>query len=355
MERATRFLKGRGAQINPANRFHNWIYDDQPVDWDIAEEENPQLKTQFIEVYPKTIINKVESPDLPFSYSLNAYQGCEHGCIYCYARTTHQYWGYSAGLDFEQKIMVKKNAPSLLEHTLKKKTWKAHTIMLSGNTDCYQPAEKQFEITRQLLEVFWKYRHPVGLITKNSLILRDLDVLEKLAANGLVHVAISVTTLQDELRKFMEPRTATALNRLKVIKTLSERGIPVFAMLAPIVPGLNDHEVFDLTKATAQAGALDCTFQIVRLNGEIGEIFEDWLGKTYPDRKEKVLNKIKDCHGGELSDSRFSVRMKGEGKIAESIAAQFNLAKRIYYKDRKMPSYNLALHKQFKNGQLSLF
>ncbi|MCB0663034.1 MAG: PA0069 family radical SAM protein [Saprospiraceae bacterium] len=350
-----KFIKGRGAQINPANKFHNWVYDQEPIDWADQSEDEPLLKTQFIPVYPKTIVNKVESPDIPLEYSLNPYQGCEHGCIYCYARVTHQFWGYSAGLDFEQKILVKKNAPELLAKKLQCKSWQAHSIMVSGNTDCYQPCERQFQITRQLLETFWRYRHPVGLITKNSLILRDLDILKKLASEKLVHVAISVTSLDESLRKFMEPRTASGLNRLKVIKKLTDEGIPVFAMLAPIIPGLNDHEIFDLTKATAEAGSLGCTFQIVRLNGEIGTIFEDWLEKTFPDKKEKVLNKIKSCHGGNLQDSRFNVRMRGEGKIAEVIASQFQLAKRKYYEGREMPTYNVALHSQYKTGQLSLF
>jgi DNA repair photolyase len=349
------FIKGRGAQINPANKFHDWVYDENPVDWSEDPEENSTIKTTFTQVYPKTIVNKVNSPDVPLEYSLNPYQGCEHGCIYCYARVTHQFWGFSAGLDFEQKILVKKNAPELLAKKLQSKSWKAHPIMVSGNTDCYQPCERKFEITKQLLEVFWKYRHPVGLITKNSLILRDLPILKKLAAENLVHVAISVTSLDESLRKFMEPRTASGFNRLKVIKKLSEEGIPVFAMLAPIVPGLNDHEIFDLVKATSEAGAKSCTFQIVRLNGEIGIIFEDWLEKTFPDKKEKVLNKIKSCHGGSLEDSRFNTRMKGEGKIAEVIAAQFHLARRKFFKDQKMPDYNLTLHEQFKTGQLKLF
>lgn len=350
-----KYIKGRGAQINPANKFHDWVYDENPVDWSEEMDENPAIRTNFTQVYPKTIINKVTSPDIPLEYSLNPYQGCEHGCIYCYARVTHQFWGYSAGLDFEQQILVKKNAPELLAKKLQSKSWKAHSIMVSGNTDCYQPGERKFQITRKLLEVFWRYRHPVGLITKNSLILRDLDLLKKLAAENLVHVAISVTTLDEPLRKFMEPRTASGLNRLKVIKKLSDEGIPVFAMLAPIIPGLNDHEIFDLTKASAEAGALGSSFQIVRLNGEVGSIFEDWLEKTFPDKKEKVLNKIKSCHGGSLGDSRFNTRMRGEGKIAEVIAAQFQLAKRKYFKDRKMPAYNLDLHPQYKTGQLQLF
>ena len=292
MSKPNQYLKGRGAQINPNNRFDNYVRDEQPVDWAEWQEEIPQIKTQIIEVHPKTILNKVTSSDIPSDYSMNPYQGCEHGCIYCYARNTHEYWGYSAGLDFEQKILVKKNAAKLLAHKLKSKRWKAAPIMLSGNTDCYQPVEKELGITREILEVLWRYRHPVSMITKNSLILRDLDILKQLASKQLVQVAISVTTLNEPLRQFLEPRTATAKNRLKTIKTLAENGIPVFAMLSPIIPGLNDHEIFDLVKATAEAGAFSCGYTMVRLNGQVATIFEDWIQKTYPDRAEKVLPRI---------------------------------------------------------------
>lgn len=355
MPKPDQFLKGRGAQINPSNRFEDYVRDDQPVDWQEWQDEIPQIKTQIIEVHPKTIVNEVKSPDIPSPYSMNPYQGCEHGCVYCYARNSHEYWGYSAGLDFEQKILVKKNAAKLLAKKLKSKRWEAASIMLSGNTDCYQPVEKELGITREILETFWRYRHPVSIITKNSLVLRDLDILKELASERLVRVAISVTTLDEPLRQFLEPRTATANNRLKTIKTLSENGIPVFAMLSPIIPGLNDHEIFDLVKATSEAGAHGCGFTMVRLNGQVANIFEDWIHKTYPDRAEKVLNKIKESHGGKLEDSRFGTRMRGEGKTAEIIKSQFNLARKKFYEGRSIPKYNYELHKKFKSGQLSLF
>lgn len=349
------FLKGRGAQINPSNSFEDYIRDDQPVDWAEWQEELPKLKTEIIETHPKTILNKIVSKDIPGDYGMNPYQGCEHGCVYCYARNTHEYWGYSAGVDFERKILVKRNAPELLEKKFKSKKWEATPIMFAGNTDIYQPVEKELEITRRCLEVFWKYRHPVSMITKNSLILRDLDILKDLASERLVKVAISVTTLDEPLRQFLEPRTATANQRLKTIKTLSENGIPTFGMISPIIPGLNDHEIFDLVKATAAAGAGNCGFTMVRLNGQVAVIFEDWIRKTYPDRAEKVLNRIRDVHGGQLSDSRPGKRMRGVGKIAEIINSQFKLAKTKYYKNTEMPAYNLDMHKKFKGGQLSLF
>ena len=346
------FVKGRGAQFNPNNKFSAYTEDRHLFD----EEELEKIRnTDYLEVHPKSILNKVTSPDIGPAFSLNPYQGCEHGCVYCYARNTHQYWGYSSGLEFEQKILIKKSAPQLLEAELKKKNWEAIPIMLAGNTDCYQPAEKKFEITRRLLEVLLKYRHPVGLITKNSLILRDLDLLEELNKDDLVHVSISLTTLNEELRQFLEPRTATVANRLKTISILSERGIPVNVMMAPIIPGLTEHEILPLAKKVAEAGARKISYTMVRLNGDVAAIFEDWLRKTYPDRADKVLGKIRECHGGQLSDSRFGVRMSGEGKIAEVIKQQFKLARQQYFKERSIPPYNLSLHQRFKTPQLSLF
>jgi DNA repair photolyase len=351
------FLKGRGAQINPTSQYEKVRQSAQPVDWALVEAdwEDADLKTDYLETHPKTILNKVESEDIPLAWSLNPYQGCEHGCIYCYARNTHPYWGFSAGLDFERKILIKRNAAHLLEETIKKKNWTATPVMFAGNTDIYQPAERRFGLTRACLEVFWKYRHPVSLITKNSLILRDLDLLEKLAAENLVHVAISITTLQEELRSFLEPRTATVAQRLRTVKTLTEHGIPVFVMMAPIIPGLNDHEIMPLVEAVAALGALNVGHTMVRLNGDIGPIFEDWIRKTMPDRADRVLNRIRDVHGGHLHDHRPGTRMRGEGKIADIIHAQFRVAKEKHLKGRQMPAYNLDLHVQYKDGQLRLF
>lgn len=350
-------LKGRGAQINPSSAYEKIVRDQDPLDWALVADdwEDGNLKTQYLETHPKTILNKVESTDIPLEWSMNPYQGCEHGCIYCYARNTHPYWGYSAGLDFERKILVKRNAAELLETELKKKHWKAAPVMFAGNTDVYQPAERAFGITRACLEVFWKYRHPVSIITKNSLILRDLDILEKLAAENLCHVAISITTLQEELRQYLEPRTATVAQRLKTVETLSQAEIPTFVMMAPIIPGLNDHEILPLVKAVAERGALGVGHTLVRLNGDVALIFEDWIRKTMPDRADRVLNRIRDTHGGSLAEKSFGSRMRGEGNIAEIIHAQFRLAKEKYLKDRKMPAYNLELHERHKSAQLSLF
>lgn len=352
------YIKGRGAQKNTNNRFaefSNELRDEFLEFCRIEGEISDRNKTQYLPIFPKTIVNKVDSPDVGMNYSLNPYQGCEHGCIYCYARNTHEYWGYSAGLDFERKILVKKDAPALLEAKLKSRSWKAATIVLSGNTDCYQPAEKQFGITRACLEVFLKYRHPVGIITKNVLVLRDLDILTQLAQENLIAVNVSVTSLSEETRRILEPRTATIKKRLETIRHLAENHIPVNAMLAPIIPGINSHEILNLAKAVSDAGALSFGFTVVRLNGAIGQIFEDWIRKTLPDRANKVLQQIADCHGGSLNDSRFGIRNRGEGKIAQQIKDMAHLARQKYFKDKVFPKLNTELYEAYKGGQLKLF
>lgn len=352
------YIKGRGAQLNVHNRFLKHIYEQREDFLEFCRlegEEADKNKTEYIPVFPKTVVNKVTSPDVGMGYSLNPYQGCEHGCVYCYARNAHEFWGYDAGLDFERKILVKKEAARLLEEKLQSKTWKAATIVLSGNTDCYQPAERQFEITRQCLEVFYKYRHPVGIITKNALVLRDLDVLKQLNAHQLVGINISITSLSEKTRRLLEPRTTTIKRRLQTVKTLSQEGIPVNAMLAPIIPGINSHELMKLAKTAADYGALSFGFTVVRLNGAIGQIFTDWIKKAMPDRAEKVLHLIQDCHGGSINDSRFGIRSRGEGKIAEQIHDMARLARQKYFKNRAFPKLRTDLHDQYKNGQMKLF
>ena len=352
------YIKGRGAQLNTHNRFskHQYTVEDDFLNYCHNEQESSQTnRTQYIEIFPKTILNKVTSPDIGMSYSMNPYQGCEHGCIYCYARNTHEYWGYSAGLDFERKILFKRNAPELLEKKLKSKNWQAHPIMFSGNTDCYQPIEKKLEITRKMLEVLFRFRYPVGIITKNSLILRDLDVLTEMTKLSLVHVSISITSLHEKTRRILEPRTATIKKRLETVKKLSESGIPVNVMLAPIIPAINSHEIFNLVKKASEMGALSVAYTMLRLNGAIGAIFTDWVKKTFPDRATKILHQIQDCHGGKLNDSRFGKRMTGEGKIAEQVALQFKIAKKKFLSDKCMPPYNYSLYKQYKTNQLDLF
>ena len=352
------FLKGRGAQQKVHNRFFELSHEMRDDFLNYCEKEGEAAdpnKTEYLTVYPKSIVNKVVSPDVGMAYSMNMYQGCEHGCIYCYARNSHEYWGYGAGLDFERKIMVKKNAPDLLEAFIKRKTWKAETIVMSGNTDCYQPAEKEFQLTRKCLEVFLKFRHPTAIITKNALILRDLDLLKELNENRLIGVNISVTSLSETTRRILEPRTASIKKRLKTIEVLANEGIPVNAMLAPIIPAINSHEILNLAKAVSEAGASTMAHTVVRLNGAIGGIFTDWIQKTMPDKADKVLNQIADCHGGQLNDSRFGQRMKGEGHIAKQINDMIALAKRLYFKNESRPQLNTQLHEAYKDGQLKLF
>ena len=264
-------------------------------------------------------------------------------------------WGYGPGLDFESRILVKENAARLLEVCLRRPSWNAETIVLSGNTDCYQPAERSFRITRACLEVFLKYRHPVGIITKNALVLRDLDLLKELNRFGLVGVHISVTSLREETRRLLEPRTTTISQRLKTIEKLSAEGIPVNAMLAPIIPGINSHEVMNMARAVSEAGAISFGLSLVRLNGAIGPLFTDWIRKTLPDKAHKVLHQIRACHGGTLNDSRFGKRNMGEGPIAAQIHRMAEIARKQYFQGRKWPEPNCSLHRQHKNGQLSLF
>ena len=350
-------VRGRGAQGQIHNRFERHIQETREdyLDYLHRSEEDVKLRTTFTPVHPKTIVNKVASPDVRMPYSMNPYQGCEHGCVYCYARNTHEYWGYSAGLDFESKILYKPNAASLLEKHLRNPRWQASPIVLSGNTDCYQPAERRLGLTRSCLEVFWKYRHPVGIITKNSLLLRDLDLLEKLNSEGLVRVYLSVTSLDELLRQVLEPRTASTQKRLQTISALGDRGIPVSAMLAPMIPGLNSHELMDLAQAVSNAGALSFGFTLVRLNGAIGPLFLDWLKKAIPDRAARVESLIRSCHDGQLNDSQFGRRMKGEGEVASQLHQMATIARRKFFAGRELPELNTSLHAQYKSGQLRLF
>lgn len=342
------FIKGQGAQRNEHNRFDRFS-------WEPEDEEPESLKVTFTEVFPKTIVNAVNSPDMPMDYSLNPYQGCEHGCSYCFARPTHEFWGYSAGVDFERKIMVKKNAPELLEKFFRKKGYTPKTISLSGNTDCYQPAERKFEITRKLLQLCLDYRHPVSILTKNALVLRDLDILKPLAEQDLVTVSFSIPTINEEIRRKMEPRTSSVNNKLKAIETLSQNGIAVGVMVAPVIPGLTSDESLSIVKAVADAGAKSFSYSIVRLNDTVEPVFVNWINAHFPDRAQKVLNLIRSMRGGSLGEKRFHERYKGEGNIAELIHNTFALAKRKYFADREMPVLTAENFTGTRAQQLRLF
>lgn len=340
--------KGQGAQRNVINRFDKFTYEPEDADWEAS-------KTQVTEVFPKSIINAVKSPDLPMDYSMNPYQGCEHGCSYCFARPTHEFWSYSAGIDFERKIMVKKNAAKLLEKTFQKKSYIPKPIMLSGNTDCYQPIERQFEITRKLLQVCLDYRHPVSIITKNALILRDLDILEKMAEKNLVSVSMSIPTLNESLRRVMEPRTSSSKNKLKAIEVLSAKNIVVNVMIAPVIPALTSDESLSIMKSVSDAGARSCGYTLVRLNDTVEPVFVQWLEAHFPDRKDKVLNLIRSMRGGNLGEKRFYERYKGEGNIAEMIHKTFELGRRKFFDNREKPILTTEHFTGSKSQQLRLF
>ena len=345
------YKKGKGAQINTKNPFRSQEinYDIDPYDGTLE----PKPTTRVYLENPKKLVNKVSSPDLGMMFSANPYQGCEHGCSYCYARNTHEYWGFSAGLDFESNIIVKKNAPSLLEKYLLKKDYKVRPISFSGNTDCYQPIEKKLQITRKCLEVCAKYRHPVGIITKNQLIQRDFDLLKNLAQDNLVHVYFSINTVDEKLRSVMEPRTASANAKLKVLEKFSSAQIPCGVMIAPIIPGLNHHEIPCIMQQIANAGALSVGYTVVRLNGRVKEIFKDWLDKNFPTKAAKVWNQIAELHGGQQNDNEWGRRVHGEGPIAHAISCLFKISKRRFMHDRKIPAYNLDSFR--KGGSLTLF
>ncbi len=328
-EGAGQYLQGRGAQFNTKNKFlKNELTREHIEGIDDWSEEN--VPTQYIEQESKTIVNKVDSPDVGMMYSMNPYAGCEHGCIYCYARNVHEYWGYSAGLDFERKIIVKKNAPQLLRKFLMHPKWDATPIMLSGNTDCYQPAEQKYRLTRGLLEVCNEFNQSVGILTKNSWILKDKDVLQEMAKKRIVSAMVSITSFNEDLRRVMEPRTTTAKQKLKVINELSTAGVRMGIMMGPMIPGLNEHEMQRIMKEARDNGATFTAYTFIRLNGAIKFLFHDWLYKNFPDRADKVWHLVESSHDGKVNDSRWGVRMRGEGAIAQMVAQQYKKYGKLY-------------------------
>jgi len=353
-----RHIKGRGAQQRVHNRFFELSHEQRDDFLNYCEREGELADknlTKYLDVFPKTLVNKVNSPDVGMGFSANPYQGCEHGCVYCYARNSHEYWGYGAGLDFERNILIKKSAPQLLETKLKSKSWQGDTIVFSGNTDCYQPIERKLEITRQCLEVMLRWKHPTGIITKNSLVLRDLDILKEMAKLNIISVNISITSLLESTRRLLEPRTASIKQRLKTVQILSENNIPVRVMMAPIIPSLNSHEILPLVKKVAELGARDVSYTVVRLNGQIAKIFTDWAHKTIPDKADRILNQIAECHGGNLNDSNWGRRMRGDGQFAAQIKTTMELAKRKYLPSAKIVPLDKSHFLALKNPQTRLF
>ncbi len=341
----------RGAAGNPANRFEK-IHLEPDTDWDPEEESLPT--TQFLRDHTATIIARNDSPDLGFEASVNPYRGCEHGCIYCYARPTHEYLGFSAGLDFETRIMVKERAPELLRAELSSPKWKPQVIAMSGVTDCYQPVERRLKLTRGCLEVLADFRNPVGIVTKNHLVTRDIDVLSELARHQAVVVFVSVTTLDTDLRKVMEPRTSPPAARLAAIEALARAGIPVGVLVAPVIPGLTDHEIPAILSAAVKAGARFAGHVVLRLPYAVAPLFEDWLGRHFPDRKNKVLNRIRSIRGGKLNNAQFGSRMTGEGIFADQIHQMFKVACRKAGIADNHLELSTAHFRRVEKGQLSL-
>lgn len=348
-------LRGRGAADNPANRFEKLAFE---LDGDLLDEDGvPAPATTYLRDSSRSIIVRNDSPDVGFEFSINAYRGCSHGCAYCYARPTHEYLGFSAGLDFETKVLVKEAAPELLRKELCSPKWKPTLLAMSGVTDCYQPAEKHFRLTRRCLEVLLEFRNPTSIITKNHLVTRDIDLLSQLAAINGIAVILSVTTLDPELSRRMEPRTSASRRRLEAIEKLANAGIPVGVMIAPIVPGLTDHEISGILHAASSAGARFAGSVPVRLPLAVAPLFENWLERNYPDRKDKVLNRIRSLRGGKLNDSNFGSRMKGQGIFAEQISTMFKLAVRKAGLDQPFPPLSTEHFRRVPGagGQLDLF
>ena len=322
-------VRGRGASWSPANRFeklHIDLADVDVVEGTLETEETQRHPTQYFRDGTKSIISRNSSPDVGFETSLNPYRGCEHGCIYCYARPTHEYLGFSPGLDFESKIMVKMNAPELLRAELESPRWQPQTLVLSGVTDPYQPIEKKLQITRGCLEVLGHFRNAVAIITKNHLVTRDIDLLCELATCNAAAVNVSVTSLDQDLQRVLEPRTTSPRGRLDAIEQLHKANIPVGVMVAPIIPGLTDHEVPKILDACAKAGAQFAGYTIIRLPWAVAPLFEHWLEEHFPERKEKVLRRIRNLRGDRLNNSQWHTRMIGEGIFAEQIASLFKVA-----------------------------
>jgi len=328
-QKPEQYLAGRGAQFNTKNRFLKDERTREHIEG-IDDWSDENVPTQYLEQESKTIVNKVDSPDVGMMYSMNPYAGCEHGCIYCYARNVHEYWGYSAGLDFERKIIVKKNAPQLLRKFLMHPKWDATPIMLSGNTDCYQPAEQIYRLTRGLLEVCNEFNQSVGILTKNSWILKDKDILQDMARKRLVSAMVSITSFNEDLRRVMEPRTTTAKQKLKVINELSNAGVRMGVMMGPMIPGLNEHEMQRIMKEARDNGATFTAYTFIRLNGAIKFLFHDWLYKNFPDRADKVWHLVEQSHDGKVNDTRWGVRMRGEGPIAKIVSQQYKKYGKLY-------------------------
>ncbi len=344
-------LRGRGASFNPPNRFERISFEPD-AEWDPAQDPAPA--TQFFRDASQSLITYNNSPDIPFQASINPYRGCEHGCSYCYARPFHEYLGFSAGLDFESKIMVKENAPELLRRELSSPSWKPQLLAMSGVTDCYQPAERRLRLTRRCLEVLAEFRNPVSIVTKNYLVTRDLDLLRELAAHKAAQVNLSINSLDSDLARKLEPRAATPRQRLAAVEALSKAGVPVGVLVAPIIPALNDHEIPSVLAAAKAAGAQWAASEVLRLPLAVAPIFEGWLQQNVPGMKEKILGRIRSIRGGKLNDPRFGVRMRGEGIFADQISQVFHVARRKVGIPEDGPGLSTGAFRRPEGPQLAL-
>ncbi|MCE9604248.1 MAG: PA0069 family radical SAM protein [Planctomycetia bacterium] len=360
MSSPAKSIVGRAATVSPPNRFVAIHVEDdyeQLADDDELLVPERRVKTQFFVDDTQSILATNDSPDVPFDFSANPYRGCEHGCAYCFARPSHEYLGFNAGLDFETRIMVKLAAAKLLREALGKPSWKGSLIALSGVTDCYQPAERKFRLTRGLLEVMLEAHQAVTIITKNALVVRDLDLLAPLAAERLTHVNVSITTLDHELARTLEPRTSTPAAKLAAVRKLSATGVPVRVLVAPIIPGLTDHEMPRILEAAAEAGAMSAGYVLLRLPLAVKPIFLDWLATHRPDQRDKVEGLIRDTRDGALYQSEWTVRQRGTGAYAEQIGRSFAIFSRKFGLDRKLPEYDFSKFQtpQAASGQMRLF
>ena len=345
-------LRGRGSVSNPKNRFESIERVAEP------QEDNDEISSPHTQFFPdssKSIIAYNESPDVGFDASVNPYRGCEHGCVYCYARPTHEYLGFSAGLDFETKIMVKDDAPELLRKELASPKWKPQLVSLSGNTDCYQPVEKDKRLTRRCLEVLLEFRNPVVIVTKNHLVTRDIDILLELAKFNCIGVTLSLTTLDHKLASLMEPRASRPARRLEAIRKLADAGVPVGYLQAPMIPGLTDSEAPAIAMAAAKAGATFAGYVALRLPFAVKVLFEQWLDQQYPVKKEKILHRVREIRGGKLNDPNFKSRMRGEGIYAEQMAKLFQLARKKSGITERWPKLTTEHFRRHGTDQLRLF
>jgi DNA repair photolyase len=354
---ARKNIRGRGALDNPTGRFEKLLTEDDAESFDDEDvTDGKQVKTQVFIDKTKSVVTTNDSPDVGMEASVNPYRGCEHGCIYCFARPTHEYFGLSAGLDFETKIFAKPEAPRLLAEKLSSKSWEPKVLMLSGVTDCYQPIEKKLKITRGCFEVLLDFRNPAAIVTKNILVTRDIDIFQEMAKHDLIKVNISLTTLDNDLARYMEPRASKPNQKLRAIEALAKAGVPVGIMMGPIVPGLTDHEIPAVLEAASNAGALSAYHTILRLPWGVKDLFENWVHEHYPDRAERVLNRVKAIRGGKLYESDFETRMSGTGIFAEQIHQMFAMYKKKYGLDKPWRGLSVdGFRRDARSSQLSLF